>query len=74
MRTYKINVHASALRTMKVRAATPEQAVELAAERAERSASGQWVIDFPGEWDEHFMVTGPDGELILNLYADEEEE
>ena len=54
-RTYEVNITASALRTIKVRAGSGQEALEVAESRIKR-VCGPWTIDFPGGDDEHYSV------------------
>lgn len=62
--TYEVHVTASAVRDMKVRAASAREAMEIAESRI-RAWSGPWSIQMPGAGDEHFSVhRAADGEFV----------
>ena len=75
-RTYEVQVQATALRTIKVRASSGTEAMDIAVNRI-RQVSGPWFIDFPGSADEHYMVwldnnhVGPDA---MGGFEDEDNE
>lgn len=54
-KTYEVHVDANALRTIKVRAQSGREALDIAVGRIPESI-GPWVLDFPGGEDEHFTV------------------
>jgi hypothetical protein len=75
--TYEVNIHADALRTVRVRATSGAEAMEIAAARAGESRSGAWTINYPGSADEHFSVRDGSGEWIgpdgNDKFTDEDE-
>lgn len=80
--TYEVMINANALRSIRVRATSGREALEIAESRI-KDRSGPWTIDFPGSSDEHYTVTrladeeiiGPDsqGDFEDELSEDDEE-
>lgn len=80
MTLFYVNVNANALRTIKVRAESGREAMDIARNRIQNKA-GPWYIDFPGTEDEHFTVAlGPEpedrwvGPYSDGSFEDEEDE
>jgi hypothetical protein len=78
VQTYEVLVSANALRTIKVRAASGREALDIANERI-KPAAGTWTISFPGAEDEHYMVTRVADDTIIGpgvtgAFADEDSE
>lgn len=74
VRTYEVAVTAVALRTVRVRASNAREAMDAAAKRLRldegwQTMAARWVIDMPGQLDEHWHVS-LDGEH-LGPYSDE---
>lgn len=66
MKTYRGEVTATALRSIKVRAYTAADALAMAQDRI-KSVARPWTIDFPGSMEEHYAVYA--GEKWLGLDA-----
>lgn len=58
--TYEVMINANALRTVKVRASSAREALDMAWDRVARTG-GAWTLDLPGANEEHFTVSDAAG-------------